>query len=103
MQLKIATTIAAAALAGWCSAATAQEQPKAQPFDQIQQTAPRSPFDQIQETAPKADPNASKSGVVGSTARAPFDQIQDSAPRAPFDQIQDTAPRSGTPAPAQKK
>lgn len=89
MKVNLTALMATAIVAGWCSAATAQQ---AKPFDQIQQTAPRSPFDQIQDTAPKT--TAPKPGVVN---RAPFDQIQDTAPRAPFDQLQDTAPRAGAP------
>lgn len=123
MKLSYVALMSAAVLAGTYSTAMAQGQPNAKPFDQIQQTAPRSPFDQIQETAPKADPKAGGTGLVsapgsasqGSTAarapfdqiqesapRAPFDQIQESAPRAPFDQIQETAPRAGTPVAPKK-
>ena len=110
MNAKIVAMITSSILSGLCAtAALAQDQPKVQPFDQLQTTAPRAPFDQLQTTAPRAPfdqlqttapRSISSSGATDKAAepaRAPFDKIQDAAPRAPFDQIQDSAPRSSTP------
>ena len=69
MKTTLAALLALGLLAGQAAAA--------QPFDRINDSAPRAPFDRIDDNAP----------------RSPFDRINDSAPRSgAFTKISDRAP-----------